>query len=200
MSLSITSGKFILPGRLAYGPDDTSVPAELRPLLFPPGKPAFAVIDAAKVFGLPQILEASGLRHECLYTGQAREEMGAAAPWLAELKEGHDLTRQIFAEGASGRSVSHMNGATMLLVARDGEAEMDFAAVHAHLRRFTKVRAEDGSVMLLRFYDPLTFRDLLEAMPGWQLALLHGPLRFICIDADARWTASEALSRGEPSC
>lgn len=63
----------------------------------------------------------------------------------------------------------------------------------SHLRKFTKMRAEDGRVLMLRFYDPVTFADLLEVMPPSQVAELHGRFRVVCIQENGNWSCTEAM-------
>lgn len=166
-----------------------AIPAELEQTIVFDEGPVYAVVDAAKVFGLAEVLQASGLRYRCLYRGRSEDEWGDVAPWLVQLDPNHRLTRKFFVEGNDQGSLSFQRATSLFFMGSD-----DFDAVWSHLRKFTKMRAEDGRVLMLRFYDPLTFADLLEVMPRAQVAQLHGDLRALCIQADGRWTCTEAVS------
>jgi len=56
----------------------------------------YAILDAAKVLSLPEMLEASGLEHRCLFKGAAYDEMKDVAPWIVRLEEGNSFTRNLF--------------------------------------------------------------------------------------------------------
>lgn len=56
-----------------FGQPDLTV---LQPLL------TYAVLDAAKIPNLPELLAASQLPHRCLLQGQAFENLANVAPWL----------------------------------------------------------------------------------------------------------------------
>lgn len=69
-----------------------TVPDALYEPLF--GQPAdtplhtYAILDAAKAPNLPELLEASGLAHRCLFKGSAFDELKDVAPWIGSLKTG----------------------------------------------------------------------------------------------------------------
>lgn len=151
-------------------------------------KHAYAVIDAAKVFGFQQVLEASGMQHGCLYLGDAQEKWGDVAPWLVRLEVDHVLTRELFLDKNGPASFSFLKATALFL-----NADYSFDMVLKHLRRFTKVRAEDGRVLFLRFYDPITFSDLLDVMPSDQIAELLGTLKVTCLHPDGAWYTVEAV-------
>lgn len=146
----------------------------------------YAIIDAAKVFGLRERLSTSGLMYQCLYRGSAKEEWGDVAPWLVKLEFDQPFVRKLFVGGNDNASLSYQKGTALFVRTTD-----DLDEVSAHFRRFTKARGEDGRVFLLRFYDPLTFSDLLKVMPGSQLAKLHGNLNIICLLPDGTWSSTE---------
>ncbi|MFQ6550400.1 DUF4123 domain-containing protein [Aestuariibius sp. 2305UL40-4] len=175
---------------MAWDPDwpSRTVPSTLEQVLSFDQEHVYAVIDAAKVFGLPELLHASELEHGCLYHGRAKEEWGDVAPWLVRLDPDHGLTRQLFLPGDDRAALSFQKAAALFLLSTDG-----FDAVAAHLRRFTKMRAEDGRVLMLRFYDPVTFSDLLDVMPPSQVAELHGPFKIVCLQANGTWSCTEAV-------
>lgn len=165
-----------------------AIPPSLDQVLVFDQASIYAVIDAAKVFGLPERLQMSGLQHRCLYYGRGEEEWGDAAPWLVQLEPNHQLTRKFFLAGEDAASLSFQRSTSLFFTGSD-----DFDSAASHLRKFTKMRAEDGRVLMLRFYDPVTFADLLEVMPPSQVAELHGRFRVVCIQENGNWSCTEAM-------
>ena len=104
-----------------------------------PSLNTFAILDAAKVPGLAEVLDATGLERDCLFQGQAAEEMRDAAPWLVRLEEEHSFTRDLFTEGEMPH---HMwsRASAVFLRSRDSLADL-----RAHLRKFVKVRDDGGA-------------------------------------------------------
>lgn len=136
---------------------DSGLPTPIRTLLFdrsdaePDGHSktsTFAVLDAAKLLGLPEILASSGLPHACLFRDPALEDYGDTAPWLVELEEDHRLTRDLVTQSDAqwhlwGRDAGiFMRGAFTL------------ADLRSHLRKFTKVRDDTGAWFFFRFWEP----------------------------------------------
>lgn len=114
----------------------------------------YAVIDAAKVFGLPERLQMSGLQHRCLYYGRGEEEWGDAAPWLVQLDPNHQLTRKFFLAGKDAASLSFQRSTSLFFTGSD-----DFDSAASHLRKFTKMRAEDGRVLTADPKNPLYLQE-----------------------------------------
>ncbi len=61
-----------------------------------PAMQTYAILDAAKIPNLPELLERSGLEHRCLFKGAAYDEMRDAAPWIVLLEENNSFTRNLF--------------------------------------------------------------------------------------------------------
>ena len=109
-ALSVEAIEGMEPLDAQFGvPEPLAVPLVLHEALF--GQPeviegrsvlplhTYAVLDAAKAFGLPEMLEASGLDHACLFQGVAAADYRDAAPWLVRLEDGHRFTRGLFTRG-----------------------------------------------------------------------------------------------------
>lgn len=139
---------FGLPGpteaeRATYG-------ADIPPLA------TYAVLDAAKMpYLLTSLLETSGLRHQSLFQGDAQEGLGEHAPYLVELKDGHDFTRRLFTgpEGVGGLWEKELG---IFIRSRAG-----FDALRKHLRKFTKVQDDSGSWHFFRFWEPFHYHVLV---------------------------------------
>ncbi|KIT15172.1 DUF4123 domain-containing protein [Jannaschia aquimarina] len=135
-----------------------TVPPALRKALF--GQPApnegsapspplhtYAVLDAARVQGLPEMLETSGLDHACLFQGEAAEDYRDVAPYLVHLEEGQQLTRQLFIQGDAPWEMWDAEPGVFLR----STAPLD--ALKKHLRKFTKVQDQDGRWVYFRFWE-----------------------------------------------
>lgn len=62
-----------------------AVPPRLRPALFGPQNvgpdlATYAILDAARIADLPEMLAQGAIPHECLFEGGARDDWGHVAP------------------------------------------------------------------------------------------------------------------------
>ncbi len=119
--------------------------------------PLYAVIDAALIDGLPEILTASGLRAESLYIGDEGEEMADVAPYLVSLTHDAGLLRQLFSQ--SGNPLHWWDRSAAILMASD----VPFDALHGHLRRLLRLRDAQGKWTIFRFWDGALLRRLFIA-------------------------------------
>lgn len=118
----------------------------------------YAILDAAKVLGLPELLAASGLEHRCLFKGDAFEELKDVAPWIVRIEEGNSLVRNLFTRSDA---LWHLwdNEPGIYLRSRGTLDEM-----WGHFRKFTKVQDEQGKWYYLRLHDPKTMIYYLDGM------------------------------------
>jgi hypothetical protein len=99
-----------------------------------------------------------------LYQGPTAQELAAVAPYLIRLGEGGAAFDWLWHEGwGKGWGV---------WIWAFGE----FAALRAHLRTLTKVRTEDGAVLLFRFYDPRVLPPFLGSCDRDQIRQVFGPV------------------------
>jgi hypothetical protein len=133
---------------------------------------SYAVLDAAKVPGLPEMLEGSGLQHACLFQGSAAEELRDAAPWIVRLEENHFLTRALFTRGDGPLDLWDAEAGIFL------RSAAPLNAVRAHLRKFTRCQDTRGRWVYFRFWDPLpsqAYLDCVAQETPESLALLGKP-------------------------
>ncbi len=147
-----------LPGRPAPG-RAASVPEALTEAVFggPEGTWTFALLDAAKVPDLPEMLAGTDLEYRCLYLGEAAEDYGATAPWLVRLTPEAALTRALFTEDAEAPVPWHLWAKAPGVLLR---CAAPFDAVLAHLRKFTRLQRPDGAWLYFRFWE----RQVLPAL------------------------------------
>ncbi|MDO5604682.1 MAG: DUF4123 domain-containing protein [Paracoccus sp. (in: a-proteobacteria)] len=147
----------ISPMRPELGHSPSVVSDQLRDVLFGCGKDgSFAVLDAASLDGLPELLSASELECECLFRGKAAEELGAVAPWLVRLEPENMLTRRLF---TLGPAPWHLWGKISGSYLRFDGSCRDLAA---HLRRFTRLPDQDGKWYYFRYWDPAVMAVILN--------------------------------------
>ncbi len=149
-----------------------TVPAALRDVLFGQSKlidgstaptlHTYAILDAAKVPCLPEMLDASGLDHACLFNGEAAEELRNVAPYLVMLEEEHVFTRNLFTKGEAGWQMwGKEPGIFIRSQARQNE-------ICKHFRNFTQVWTKAGSVEYFRFWES-TVLDYIAFFGGADL-------------------------------
>ncbi len=113
-----------------------------------PSLQTYAILDAAKIEGLPEMLEASGLEHRCLFKGSAFDELQDVAPWLVRLEKDSAFTRNLFTRGDAPW---HLWDREPGLYVRSRAAMNE---LWAHFRKFTKVQDEHGRWIYFRFWEP----------------------------------------------
>ncbi|WP_106743570.1 DUF4123 domain-containing protein [Yoonia maritima] len=115
----------------------------------------YAILDAAKVVSLPEMLEASGLEHRCLFKGAAYDEMKNVAPWIVRLEEGNSFTRNLFTRSDVPW---HMWDSELGIYLRSTRTLDD---IWKHFRKFTRVQDEDEKWFYFRFWEPNAFVELV---------------------------------------
>lgn len=126
----------------------------------------YAVLDAAKLPNLPELLEDSGLQFRCLFKGEAYEEMRDVAPWLVQLEDGNSFTRNLFTQSDAPWHLWDSEPG-IYLRSRD-----PLEIVFAHLRRFFRLRDEAGAWYYLRLHEPRVMRALLRGAPVFAQRLM----------------------------
>lgn len=117
-------------------------------------KSTYAILDATKVFGLPETLDGSGLQHQCLFQGDALTEYGDSAPWVVRMEENSRLTKALFTIGDSPLALWQDNVGIFL------RTRLALDQLCRHLRRFVRLRDENGKWYYFRFWEPLTLLAL----------------------------------------
>ncbi|QUJ78132.1 DUF4123 domain-containing protein [Sulfitobacter albidus] len=138
---------------------------------------SFAVIDGAKIDGLAELLETSGLPHRCLYTKDSG--LQDVAPWLVELHDGTPFVRSLFTVGDAPWALWGRGWGTVL------RSAMPLDALYAHLRHFTQVRLDGPKPVFFRFWEPRVMARYLfnhHDTARENLLALMGEGEIICVD------------------
>ncbi|MEL7219521.1 MAG: DUF4123 domain-containing protein [Pseudomonadota bacterium] len=152
----------------------------------------YALLDAAKVPGLPEMLETSGLDHACLFQGTAAEELRDVAPWIVRLHEYHKFTRNVFTSGNAPWDMWDKEPGILL------RSRGSLADLRKHLRKFTRVKDETGKWYYVRFYDPAVATRMLDQTVFW--AALTAPLdRVVLLAGDQASVLRRAQGAAECS-
>jgi len=150
-----------------------SVPDTLAETLFGPVEKTesatFAILDAAKIPDLPEILMGSGLEHQCLFIGDALEELGHVAPWIIQLEDDNNFTRSLFTLTEPPSPWTHWSKDAGIYLRSAATLE----TLGAHFRKFTKVRMDGvpdndrAAWQYFRFYDPEQATLYFNAIRAW---------------------------------
>lgn len=146
-----------------------TVPPRLRPALFGPQDigpdlATYAILDAARIFNLPEMLAQGTDAHECLFKGGARDDWGHVAPWLVALDEGSAFTRRLFTRGPAAWHLWDDQAGIFL------RSALDLHSLWRHFRKFTRTVDRQGRWHYLRFYDPVYLIDYVSSLAPEKLA------------------------------
>ncbi|RJL21518.1 DUF4123 domain-containing protein [Paracoccus siganidrum] len=126
----------------------SNVPAFLRDALFAEtDSQTFAILDAAKVTGLSEMLEHSGLEHRCLFKGKAYDDLGDVAPWLVRLEENNGFTRNLFTRGDASWHLWQSDPGIYL------RSTASLEELWQHFRKFIRMRDSQENWLLFRFWE-----------------------------------------------
>ncbi|WP_170157969.1 DUF4123 domain-containing protein [Litoreibacter meonggei] len=114
----------------------------------------FAILDAAKIPNLEEILASQSSECRCLFSGKTAEDIGAVSPWLVDLDKTSSLAKSIL----STERVPLGYWSAEAWVAFEASAPFD--DLWSHLRKFTRVWAKNGSSKYFRFYEANNYRTL----------------------------------------
>ncbi len=141
----------------------------------------YAILDAAKVTNLPELLEASGLEHRCLFKGDAFDELKDVAPWIVRLEEGNGFARNLFTRSHAPWHLWDREPG-IYVRSRGGLDDM-----WGHFRKFTRIRDEDGKWFYWRFWEPKWIVLILgELEPDQQDRFLSDLLRVIVVMSNGK--------------
>ncbi len=114
----------------------------------------YAILDAAKVTNLPEMLDTSGLDHRCLFKGKAEDELKSVAPWLVRLQDGNTFNRNMF---TLSTTPWHLWGSEPGIYLRSRGTLDD---VWKHFRKLTKVQDENQKWYYFRYWERQVLANL----------------------------------------
>lgn len=174
-----------------FPPEETASIPEAFAHLFDPAADdtqplkLFALLDAAQIPLLPDLLDQSGLPHECLFQGDALEDMAEVAPWIVQLLPDQMFTRRLFTDPSDDPGGLWGSNAYVLAT-----SSAPLATVRKHFRKFLKVQDRSGKWFFLRFYDPDHLFALLEAMAPDKGRQFMGPVAGFMMQTRRGWVSA----------
>lgn len=155
------------------------VPQPLEPLIFgAPGRFCYALLDGAKIEHLPQMLAGALLDHDSLFQGKAQDELAEVAPYLVRLERGNPFTRRLFTKPGALGGLWGGDGGILLL------SQAPLADIRKQLRKYTRIRDEDGKWYYYRFWEPRVFRANAVQYDAATFAAFLGPVEgVLCPDS-----------------
>lgn len=94
----------------------------------------YAILDAAKMPRLEELLEGSELEYRCLFKGAAYDELKDVAPWLVRLELNNSFSRSLFTAGP--QPWVFWNAVPGIFI----RSASSFSEVWGHFRKFTKAK------------------------------------------------------------
>jgi hypothetical protein len=129
----------------------------------------FALLDAARVYGLRAFLRETRSEFVCLYRGAPEKELAHVAPYLVKMPLASLLVPWLLVDTKAAESV-------MIVV-----ANADLDALRTHLRRWLIVLDPRGEENFFRFYDPRVIEPFLDASSPAEAGRFFGPMRAILV-------------------
>ena len=141
----------------------------------------YAILDAAKVVNLPELLEKSGLPHRCLFKGEAYDALKGSAPWIVRLDEAGAFIRNLFTRSDAPWHLWEDEPGIYL---RSCGSIDD---MWRHCRKFIRVQDEAGKWYYFRFWEPRWARIMLRHMEAIEAErFLSGIARVVALGSDGR--------------
>jgi hypothetical protein len=139
-----------------------------KSLFLQPKEQTYALLDAAKVAGLPEMLAASGLPHVCLFENASEDELGDVVPWLVALEPEAQFTTGLLTRGDAPWELWDNHPGIFVW------SEMPLQKLGKYLSRFTKVTDPTGRSFYFRFWEgDFLARVLDDGDPATRTALLE---------------------------
>lgn len=147
-----------------------SVPARLAPWIFGgDGTQCYALLDAAKIAHLPDMLAGALLDYDSLFQGRAGDELADVAPYLVRLEEGHRFTRHLFTRPGALGGFWGLDGGVFL------RSAAPLAELRRQLRKYTRIQDDAGKWYYFRFWEPRVFRENVALYDAATFRAFAGP-------------------------
>ncbi|WP_296947356.1 DUF4123 domain-containing protein [uncultured Massilia sp.] len=148
----------------------------LDALLWPgnAGRHVHWVMDGARDPAIAGLVRASGLEHACLFSGPLHPRLEAAAPYLVRLPPDAPATAQLLRRGW---------GQSWGILASAG-AGVPFDTLRLHLKKFLRVKTEDGRTLAFRYYDPRVLNVFLPTCTSEEFRDFLGPMAALLAETD----------------
>ncbi|WP_158442387.1 DUF4123 domain-containing protein [Paracoccus aminophilus] len=153
------------------------------------GRNCFAVLDAASLPNLPELLSVSDQQFDCLFRGKARSDLANVAPWILRLDPTSRFTQRLWIQGTAPWQLGGKFRGLLL------SSDDSIGQVTQHFRRLTRIRRADADEwMFFRFYNPHTIAAIAPHLTRQEAASILGSYVIAGVDglASATFRAKEA--------
>jgi len=130
----------------------------------------FIILDGAKMQSHLLVAKQFNEEGRCLYSGEPEKTLGHVAPWLFPFERKSNFADWFIA--SSGKQ----NWGILL------ETKMEMNQVYMHLKKFLRVKFENGKNVYFRFYDPRVLPTFLNSCPEDQLLTFFGDIKQFMIE------------------
>jgi len=140
----------------------------------PAGRQAYWILDGARDPDIVGLVRASGLEHACLFSGALHPRLQAAAPYLVRLPAGAPASEALLRRGW---------GKAWGILTLAGP-DVTFDAQRLHLKKFLRVKTEDGRTLAFRYYDPRVLNVYLPTCTNEEFLAFLGPLAWLLAETN----------------
>jgi len=133
---------------------------------------AFAILDAARIFGEMETAQSLQNNFLSLYMGKKEELLSAVAPYLFEYHEKSEFATWLHEKG--------WGNSWGIFVT----SSLSLEELRMHFRKFLLVKTEDDKELYFRFYDPRVLRIFLPTCDQEQLNDFFGPITSFEMEAE----------------
>lgn len=133
--------------------------------------PNYVLIDAALwEDDISAVFENMLTPYRSLFRGSTGEELWNVAPYLVDISKDEEFVESIKEKDSITRRVTWLS------------SSLDIDALRKHLRRFLRMKKEDGSYMYFRFYDPFVISSVFPNLTPEQSADFFNDIDYIIAD------------------
>ena len=130
--------------------------------------PNYVLIDAA-LWGtnIDMILMDESVTYRSLFRGSTGEELWSVAPYLVSVSDNEELVNKIKKQDPVERRVTWL------------QSSENIDDLRKHLRRFLRMKREDGSYIYFRFYDPFVVNAVFPNLSQEQVCEFFEKIEYI---------------------
>jgi hypothetical protein len=129
--------------------------------------PRYVLIDAALWENDIDDVLLSNVTYRSLFRGSTGEKLWNVAPYLVDVSSNEEFIKKIKGKNTVERRVAWLH------------SSLDIDALRKHLRRFLRMKTEDGRYLYFRFYDPYVVNTVLPNLTQEQVNEFFEPIEYI---------------------
>ncbi|QJE01796.1 DUF4123 domain-containing protein [Massilia forsythiae] len=139
------------------------------------------ILDGARDRAIVPLVRTSGLEHVCMFSGPLHPRLEAAAPYLVRLPASSEAACELLRRGW-GRSWG-------ILITADAALTLD--QLRLHLKKFLRVKTEDGRTLAFRYYDPRVLNIFIPTCTNAEFKTFLGPVTRLLAETNGGAAARE---------